>query len=381
MLRYFCCQADGRIDIHPNWNMATFNDRERNPPELDGFIVFCHHLNSKIDNIEGGGGIKQRLLRDDGNKSQNNSNFQYVHSWYGFCFVVENAVDDKASWTQNKEDKMKINFSPERPIPLICPFNVINEVAYAATLECKVRIHRYKIIVQDMNDEDVIKNKSQKQKYRSDLRIVAHDDGDSFTSYFMELAPNGIAVLDGCESSQEQQQQQQYCNNHTSPSKTISSMGSTLSLGDFQKLEDSEQDVIKYNQNHEFSFFLKKPSLSQRKFSIWAAVDAISPIIPWKKSEPFALMELYQENHCQERQGGLKETVTRKHAHTPGTCIDEFTSVAVLKGLALLRHQTLEPGQKIVMHHVHVSLKNIFLEWFLFKAKKKCCLLLAFFPF
>lgn len=326
------------------------NRSERNPPELDGFIVFCHHLKRKIDGIEDGGGIKQRLLCNDGDQSQNNSNFQDVNSWYGFCFVVENAVDDIASWIQNKEGPMKINLSPERPIPLICPLIVTNEVAHAATLECKVRIHLYKIIVQDNNDDDVNHIESQKQKYHSDLGIVANDESDSLTSYFMELAPNGIAVLHNCESPQ-----QQYSNNHASHSKTISSIGPTLSLGDFQKLEDSEQDVIKYNQNHEYSFFLKKPSLSQRKFSIWAVIDAISPIISWKKSESFALMELYQENYCQKFQGGLKDTTSRNNAHTHRSYIDELTSVAVLKGEALLRHQTLEPGQKIIMHHVYVS--------------------------
>jgi hypothetical protein len=334
-----------------------------NPAELDGFVYFREHIGRTIDSIEDGGERKQTRLRDNGYQSQHTTRFQDVDSWHGFFFVVENPADHTASCIQQKIGQMNATFTPKQPIPLICPLNVMNEVANAATMKCKVRIHRYKIIVvQDIINDDLSRSENQKQKFHADLGTAAEDEGNSSTFYFMELASNGITILHICESAQQQI-------NNTSNSIKLSSIGPELSLGEFQKLEDSERDVVRYNKNHENSFFLKKPSLSQRKFSIWAVIDAVSPIISLKKGESFAIIELYQENYCQKCHGGLEDTSSNNIPHIRGWTNEEFTSIAVLKGEALLRHQSLEPGQKITMHDVHVSYKKY--VFFRFLSNKK----------
>jgi hypothetical protein len=354
--------------------MTKLNDRDllyrsdSNPAELDGFVYFREPIGRTTDVIEDAGERKQTWLSDNGYQPQHNTRFQDVDSWHGFFFVVENPADGIASCIQQKTGQMNISFTPKQLIPLVCPFNVMNEVANAAAMESKVRIHRYKIIlVQDIINEDVSRSENQKQKYHADLGTVAKDEGNSSTFYFMELASNGITILHECESTQQQKF------NNTRNSIKLSSIGPELSLGEFQKLEDSERDVLRYNKNHENSFFLKKPSLSQRKFSIWAVVDAVSPIISLKKGESFAIIELYQENYCQKCHGGLEDTSSNNFPHIHGWINEEFTSVAVLKGEALLRHQSLEPGQKIIMHDVHVSYK----KEILFTARNFCHILLV----
>ena len=287
---------------------------------------------------------RKRTTFDAALNRQESSSFS-LETWCGFYFIAEEKEGQNPLWVKN------FNLL-HRPIPMVVPLDVLPVVSDAARTESQVHIHRYGIVRHNVHPDN---RKDRSSRSHKRQRLAKHEettscepDGDREEvvsyQYFIEIHANGIDLGEEeferkSGGTRNEEQSRLHLRPFVPKSQAAGENGNApLSLEDFARLEVHGQ-TIEQSAAQQMKKQQPPAKLNQCRFSVWATIDAISPILP-VNTDPFALLELYQP-----QEESLEESISASHV---------LTCVAVMNGDALLRHSFLQPGQRIALRNVRV---------------------------
>lgn len=264
----------------------------------------------KKDGVTVMAGKKRPRPTDDGSNKNGDSNTDWVYN-AGYFFVPRHTTD-------NDDDANARTRS--RGYPIVYPFTAIDTLCRAAVTGQEVQISRYHWVnfgSPDDSADDCMMDEDESQDVPSDNYTAPE-----YSARVLEVHRGGMHIIKERSNVVRKVSRQADHQQNETP----------MTLTAFAKLEIERRSTGKTSQG----------SSSAERYSIVAKIDATSAIIAAIPSDPFALIELYEEPPC-----GNDDDNDASSFRAP------LSAVAVLRGRsALAVHEALQPGATLTLKRV-----------------------------